>query len=117
METTEEGMAVAQATRETIKRKHQEVVKEVLPTEDQQQPDSKKQKEEPAPKPPCIHEVAIPKDYDPASKELDPATYGAWQQRADSCQAEQQWAMYSRAGHSVHALRVRPWTVVCSCVY
>jgi hypothetical protein len=101
METTEEGMAVAQATRETIKRKHQEVVKEVQPTEDQEQPDNKKQKEEPAPKPPCIHEVAIPKDYDPASKELDPATYGARQQRVDSGSTAAV-AFCSRPRHTVY---------------
>jgi hypothetical protein len=71
MEETEEGLALAKATREIIKRKHEEIVKE-----DEQNKKAKTVVE--PPRAPCTHEYALPEGYDVNEKQLDESTHGKW---------------------------------------
>jgi hypothetical protein len=67
MEATPEGRAIAAATRDAAKRKHDEVVKE-----DKLVPVKKKKQ----PKGTSTHLVAIPEGYSEAESELDVAVHG-----------------------------------------
>lgn len=65
---TEQGRAIAAATRAAAKRKHDEVVKEPslpLPVKKKKQPRAT-----------STHQVAIPEGYDEASQKFDPAVHG-----------------------------------------
>jgi hypothetical protein len=65
---TDEGRAIAAATRAAAKRKHDEVVREPSLA-----PIKKKGKQ---PKATSTHQVAIPEGFDPASQKFDPAVHG-----------------------------------------
>lgn len=66
---TEEGRAIAAATRAAAKRKHDEVVREPSLA-----PIKKKAKQQPTAT--SSHQVAIPEGFDPASQTFDPAVHG-----------------------------------------
>ncbi len=70
MEQTPEGLAVAAATREAIKRKRQE---EAQPAQDAPAP-----KKTSRPPPTCLHEVMLPEGFDASTINLDPQVFGAW---------------------------------------
>ena len=65
-----QGLAVAAATREAAKRKREAA-------EDASSQGSKTPKRSARPIPIISHEVAVPKGYDAAARNLDPALYGA----------------------------------------
>jgi superfamily II RNA helicase len=82
---TDEGRAIAAATRAAAKRKHGEVVKEPSLA-----PIKKKGKQQP--KATSTHQVAIPEGFDPDGQTFDPAVHGEQQQQQQQHGLQQEGA-------------------------
>jgi hypothetical protein len=94
---TEEGRAIAAATRAAAKRKHDEVVREPSLA-----PVKKKGKQQP--KATSTHQVAIPEGFDPESQTFDQAVHGEQlqQQLCDRMQQQQQQQQQQQLQYELH---------------
>jgi ATP-dependent RNA helicase DOB1 len=77
MDGTEEGLAIAAATREALKKRLAAADSSASAAATESQP-KKAKPDAPRIAPPCTHEVALPDSYDPSSiaSKLDPALHG-----------------------------------------